>query len=336
MNRSKTVLVALALTAIVLTAWADDNAAVNKPKSDKDNSAAVAPAQPAQQPDQSNKDNNGTAATAQPAAQPDKPDQSTQSRSQPAQPPQSSQSNPNYGQAPQSRPDVVREPNSPTYGQSEVVPQPSKTVVQPSDNQRTYHQSAGGDINVPQPGGNPRQGGGGGNAPGSGGGHNYYLGRSAHYYSGLNWHGRHEEWRYHHYHGDWGFLFMFGPTLYYAPAYYPSYVIRLPHNRVGVYINYTGNDNVGQQFANAVRQELSDEGLRVVYSQEDAQLELYVISMEQDEDNPGYNSSISVSYIWGPGHKFITSQMVDAGINEVNDLANAVASYTDDLIDQYR
>lgn len=335
MKRPKLILLVLAITAIAFTAWADNSAAASKPRSDKDNSATVAPAQPAAQPDQSNKDNNGTVAPAQPAPQPDKPDQATQPRDQQVQAPRQNQSNPSSGQAPQSRPDVVREPNPPQYGQPEVVPEPNPTVGRPNQNAQAYPRSSGGAINIPQTGGNPHPQGGGG-VPGNGGGRNYWRGRSHEYYGGLGWHGRHEEWRYRHYHGDWGFLFMFGPTLYYAPTYYPSYVIRLPHDRVGVYVNYTGNDNVGQQFANAIRQQLSEQGLRLVYAPEDAQLELYLISMEQDEDNPGYNSAISVSYIWGPGHKFITAQMVDAGLNEVSDLAQSVASYTSDLIDQYR
>lgn len=336
MKRPKTILLALAIAAIAFTAWADNSDAVNKPKSDKDNSATVAPAQPAAQPDQSNKDNSGNVAPAQPAAQPDRPDQSTQPRNQQVQPPQSSQSNPNYEQTPQSRPDVVREPNPSESGQPYVAPQPSQTEARPSVNTQAYPQPSGGYYNIPQTGGSPHPQGGGGGFPGTGGGRNYYIGRSHQYYSGLNWHGRHEGWRYRNYNGSWDFLFMFGPTLYYAPTYYPSYVIRLPHDRVGVYVNYTGNDNVGQQFANAIRQQLSADGLRLVYAPEDAQLELYLISMEQDEDNPGYNSAISVSYIWGPGHKFITAQMVDAGLNEVSDLAQSVASYTSDLIDQYR
>jgi hypothetical protein len=73
-----------------------------------------------------------------------------------------------------------------------------------------------------------------------------------------------------------------------------------------------------------------------VYSQDDARLELYIISMEQDPDDPGYNSSISVSYVWYPGHKFITAQMVDAGLNEVDDLAASVAGYANELVDDYR
>ena len=58
--------------------------------------------------------------------------------------------------------------------------------------------------------------------------------------------------------------------------------------------------------------------------------------MEEDQGDAGYGSSISISYVWYPGHKFITAQMVDAGLNEVDDLAQSVASYTNDLIDQYR
>jgi len=200
----------------------------------------------------------------------------------------------------------------------------------------SYRGSSGsGDINIPQTGGNPHQQGGGGTHGGYGGGGGNWRGRSPEYYGGLGWHGRHEEWRYRHYHGDWGFLFDFGPVIYYPAIHYP-YVIRLPHDRVGVYVRYTGEDHVGTQFADAVRQHLSDAGMRVVYSQDDAQLELYIISMEQDPGDAGYGSSISISYVWYPGHKFITAQMVDAGLNEVDDLAQSVAGYTSDLIDQYR
>jgi hypothetical protein len=317
MKKPKTILLALAIAAIAFTAWADNSAAVNKPKSDKDNSATVAPAQA--------------------ATQPDKPDQATQPGDGNVQAPKS---NPDAAQPPQSRPDAVRQPNPSESGQPRAVTEPAPRVVQPDQNgQNNRGPSNPGDINVPQTGGNPRnQGGGstyGGYGGGNGGGRGYGGYGGGHNYSGLNWHGRHEEWRYQNYHGSWSFLFDFGPVIYYAPIHYP-YIVRLEHDRVGVYVRYTGEDHVGTQFADAVRQHLSDAGMRVVYSQDDAQLELYIISMEEDPGDAGYGSSISISYVWYPGHKFITAQMVDAGLNEVDDLAQSVASYTSDLIDQYR
>jgi hypothetical protein len=110
----------------------------------------------------------------------------------------------------------------------------------------------------------------------------------------------------------------------------------MPRHEVGVYVRHTGGDYVGSQFANSVREHLRKQGLKSVNSAEDAGLELYVVSMEQDPDEAGYGSSISVSYVWYPGHRFITAQMLDAGIDEVGDLALSVAGYAGELVDQHR
>lgn len=336
MINPKTIL-ALMLAAVVLTAWAGNSAATSKPRSDKDGQTVVAQVQPA------NDDKNSDQA---PQAKP-KQDQAPASNNGTVQAPehrsdnaQPSQPEHNATPAPQSQSGQVQAPTSSQPQEPRVVTEPTPRQFQPVDNGQTDRGSSG-DNNPPQTGGAPSPGrqGGGGSYGGYGGnyggsrGHGGYGGRRD--YSGLNWHGQHEQWRYGHYHGSWSFLFDFGPTIYYAPVHYP-YIIRLPHDRVGVYVRQTGDDYVGTQFADAIRQQLRDEGIRVVYSQDDAQLELYIISMEQNPDDAGYGSSISISYIWYPGNKFITAQMVDAGRNEVDDLAQSVVSYTNDLVDQYR
>jgi hypothetical protein len=150
-----------------------------------------------------------------------------------------------------------------------------------------------------------------------------------------SWRHRRDEWRRRQYHGSWHFLWHVGPVIYPVPVHVP-HVVRLPRARVGVFVRQTGEDYVGKEFARAVRNHLRAEGLRVVYSSDDAQLELYVVSMEQDPEDPGYGSAISVSYVWYPGNKFITAQMLDVGIDQIGDLAQSVAGYADDLVNQYR
>jgi hypothetical protein len=185
-------------------------------------------------------------------------------------------------------------------------------------------------------GGQGGRGGGRGNGGRGNGGYGGYGGYGGgHFNGGPGWHGHHDQWRHQHYHGSWSFLFQFGPVIYPAPVYFPN-VVRLSHNRVGVYVRQTGDDNVGGQFANSVREHLGEQGLRVVYSESDAQLELYLVSMDEDPEETGYGSAVSVSYIWYPGHRFITAQIVDVGIDEMADLAQSVAGYANDLVDQYR
>lgn len=152
---------------------------------------------------------------------------------------------------------------------------------------------------------------------------------------GPGWRGRHDKWRRRHYRGSWHFLWHIGPVIYPVPVHVPR-VVRLPRHRVGVFVRQTGEDYVGKEFARSVRNHLRAEGLRVVYSSDEAQLELYVVSMEQDPDDPGYGSAVSVSYVWYPGNKFITAQMLDVGVDQIGDLAESVAGYADDLVGQYR
>jgi hypothetical protein len=330
MRNSKTTLLALALVAIAVAAWAGNSAAADKPKSDKDNQtvAQVQPVNEDKKPDQ--------ATQAKPKA-----DQAPESRDKGVQPAEHSSDNaqppksePNRVRAPEPRSNEIQTPTSSQPREPRVVTEPAPIIR--SESKGGGGSGSSGGINAPQRGGEPNRGrqDGGGSYRGYGGGRGR-GGHRGHDYSGRTWHGPREQWRYRNYHGSWSFLFGYGPVIYYPPMRYP-YIIRLPHERVGVYVRQTGDDYVGTQFAEAVRQQLRDEGIRVVYSQSDAQLELYMISMEQNPEDAGYGSSISISYVWYPGHKFITAQMVDAGLNEVDELAQSVVSYTDDLIDQYR
>jgi hypothetical protein len=158
-------------------------------------------------------------------------------------------------------------------------------------------------------------------------------GRGRHDESG--WHGRRDRWRHEHYRGSWHFLWHCGPIVFPVPVYEP-HVIRVPRHRAGVYIRQTGGDYVGSRFTAALGVELRHKGLRQVWSGDDATLELYIVSMDEDPEEPGYGSAVSVSYIWRPGHRFITAQLLDVGDEQVEDLAETVADYADDLIGRYR
>jgi hypothetical protein len=150
-------------------------------------------------------------------------------------------------------------------------------------------------------------------------------------------HGYRHTWR-HHWHGihhSWFFLWHRGPVMYDMPVYVP-HVVRLPRYSCGVYVRQTGDDEVGRDFEDALRDELRRKGLRNVWSADDAALELYIVSMDEDPEKPGFGSAISVSYIWRPGGKFITAQLLDCGYEQIDDLAEYVADYADDLVDRYR
>jgi hypothetical protein len=329
MRSPKLTLLVLALAAIVLTAWAGDNVDSDSPRSNNENKSAGIQAQPA-------KEN-------------DKPDQATQSKPRDEQAPRSEdkgvrapERRSDNAQPARTQPDAVQTPRSkPEVNQAPTAEQPDRNYTEPAriqTRQDDRGSSDAGETNIQRGGGEPNRGRRGGDGSGGyqgGGRYDPFDRRPTHYLGGRGWHGRHDEWRHNRFHGSWRFLFSLGPVIYFPPIHYP-HVIRLPHDRVGIYVRYTGEDAVGAEFANSVREHLRERGLRVVYSQNDARLELYVISMEQDPDDPGYGSSISVSYVWYPGHRFITAQMVDAGLNEVDDLAESVAAYADDLADDYR
>ncbi|MCX6844282.1 MAG: hypothetical protein NTX53_18635 [candidate division WOR-3 bacterium] len=295
MRSSKALLLAVALLVVTFTAWAGDDAVVNKPGSTRDKSV-VAPTQK--------------------VTDAEKPDQTAQPKQDAVEAPQAKTE---AVRAPQPEPKAVQAPATPNPWETWMIAAPAVPSEPPANNQFDRPPRAG------QGGGRGGQGGGRGNG-GRGGGH---------FNGGQGWHGQHDMWRHQNYHGSWSFLFHFGPVIYPAPVYFP-HVVRLPRNRVGVYVRSTGDDYVGIQFANSLREHLREQGLTVVYSSDNAQFELYLVSMDEDPEETGNGSAVSVSYIWYPGHKFITAQIVDVGIDEVDDLAQSVAGYANDLVDQYR
>jgi hypothetical protein len=333
MRNPKTML-ALVLAAIVLTAWAGNTVVTRKARSDKDDRTVIAQVQPAREDEKPDQATQSRPKEDQSPKSKDRDARAPESRSDAA---QDSKSEHKAEKAPEYKSDEVQAPASSERREPRVVADPTPAVRTGSKGTGSSRSGDASEYNIPQSIGEPSRPRGGGTPGGYKGGYgnSHFDRRPSHFPGGRGWHGRREEWRHRHFSGSWRFLFYLGPRIYYPPIHYP-HIIRIPHDRVGVYVRYTGEDGVGSSFANAVREHLREQGLRVVYSQDDARLELYIISMEQDPDDPGYGSSISVSYVWYPGHKFITAQMVDAGLNEVDDLAVSVAGYADELVDDYR
>ncbi|MFO7676267.1 MAG: hypothetical protein R6X12_08140 [bacterium] len=145
--------------------------------------------------------------------------------------------------------------------------------------------------------------------------------------------GRRGPWRWsrYHWHGSWSFLIYTGPVVYHTPR--SASVVRLPR-RDGVFVRHTGDDPLGATFATSVRERLRERGIRVTGADK-AALELYLVSMEEDPEDPGWGSAVSVSYISEPGQRFITAQMIDVGHEQVDELARLVADYVDELADSY-
>ncbi|UCG42025.1 MAG: hypothetical protein JSU73_09050 [candidate division WOR-3 bacterium] len=148
-------------------------------------------------------------------------------------------------------------------------------------------------------------------------------------------HGRRGMWRRNRYSvfGSWHFLIFGGPVVY-CPAPRSASVVRLPR-RSGVYVRQSGDDVIGREFATAVRERVHELGIKVVRSDDKAAIELYIVSMEQDPEDPGWGSAVSVSYLSHPGGHFITSQLLDVGDEQVGELAELVAEYVDELYDDY-
>jgi len=147
-------------------------------------------------------------------------------------------------------------------------------------------------------------------------------------------HGRRGQWRrdrYHHY-GSWRFLVFCGPRVWWPRP--SAHVVRLPRHN-GIYVTQTGDDALGRALATSVRDRLRAHGLKVVYSSDDAAIELFMVSMDGDPTDPGWNSAVSVSYIANPGNRFVTSQLLDLGDEQVDELAEYVADYVDELADDY-
>jgi hypothetical protein len=325
MKRSKTRLLALALAGFLLTAWAGDNAALDGSKSDRDNKTVVVPGQPATEIEKPGQATQSPPSEDRAPAPEDKSSQPAGRRSSAAQPPRARR---DAVQASESRPQANQ-----TLGRDEERGRSYAEPVRAQTRESDGSSGAAAGVNVLRSGGEPnrrRAGGGGG---GGRGGH----GRGRWHDHGPGWHWRNHHYERHncHFHNSWHFVWYWGPVICPEPVYVP-HVVRCHRSRFGVYVRQTGTDEVGEDFARSVRHALSDRGLCVVYSQQDARLELYLVSMALDPDEPGRGSAVSISYIRYPGDNFIVSQLLEVGSGDMDELAESVAGYADDMVDRYR
>ena len=120
---------------------------------------------------------------------------------------------------------------------------------------------------------------------------------------------------------------------YTAPVPYPTSSARLDR---GVYIQSAANDAVGSSLAYSVSEHTRTDNLLPVSSPDQASLELFITSSDEDPVQPGTLSAVSVTYVWLPGYRFITSQVMNVGSDRVEDAAGAIADYAAQLIRTYR
>lgn len=154
---------------------------------------------------------------------------------------------------------------------------------------------------------------------------------SGHHHCRHDWHGN--PWRSWHPHHNW--YFWMGPVFVPYPVYVREPVYSRRHGR-GVYVRYHGDDALGADIARSLRGQLSDHGLRTVYSADEARLEFYIVSMDLNAGDPGQATAVSVTYIWMPGNRFITTQLLDVPSSDVDDVADYLAGRARDMIDEYR
>jgi hypothetical protein len=57
--------------------------------------------------------------------------------------------------------------------------------------------------------------------------------------------------------------------------------------------------------------------------------------MDESEGNPGSAAAVSVTYIWMPGNRFITTQLLDVPSSDVGDVADYLAGHAQEMIDEY-
>ena len=231
--------------------------------------------------------------------------------------------------------EVTTQPSYSTKREASPSPEPSPVtrdytapVVQSFFNYNSSNRGGGGGGNE---GGHGRGGGGGGNGNGNERGGGGYHGHSGYYDN---------PWRNHGFRPEWGF--WGGPGLVFVPDYRYDYTLAVPYypssGRLtrGVYVQSNVNDAVGNSLAYSVSDHARSNDLLPLTSPDQASLELFITSADEDPSNPGTLSAVSVTYIWLPGYRFITSQVLNVGSERVEDAAGAVADYAMQLIKTYR
>ncbi len=230
--------------------------------------------------------------------------------------------------------EVTTQPSYSTKKEASPSPEPSPVtrdytapVVQSYFNYNSSNRGGGGGGG--NEGGHGRGGGGNGNGNGNERGGGGYHGHSGYYDN---------PWRYRGFRSDWNFWAGPGPVFvpYYSYDYtvpYSMYTARLDR---GVYVQSAANDAVGSNLAASLGDHARADNLVLVSSPDQASLELFITSSDEDPVQPNTLSAVSVTFIWLPGYRFITSQVMNVGSERVEDAAGAVADYAAQLIKTYR
>jgi hypothetical protein len=101
----------------------------------------------------------------------------------------------------------------------------------------------------------------------------------------------------------------------------------------GIYVDYSGNDMVGSNFANSVvAQVRTTTGLVLAQTPDEAVLEISISSTDADASHPGAASALSVSYLWLPERDLAESQVLMVDTLQVGAKAASVVSYASHLL----
>jgi hypothetical protein len=230
--------------------------------------------------------------------------------------------------------EVTPQPSSGSGNAASPTPQPApenRVNTAPIPPTYNYNSSNQGGQSHPDNGGGGGSGGGYGRGGGGGGGGGGYHGHSGYYEN---------PWRYGGFSSDWNI--WAGPGPVFVPDYGYDYGVPVPSAPVvarldrGVYVQSSVGDAVGSGLAYAVNGHAQADNLVPVTSPDAASLELFVASADEDPIHPGTLSAVSVTYIWLPGYRFITSQVMNVGSSQVEAAAGAVADEAAQLIQTYR
>ena len=138
-----------ALMAIVLTAWAGNGTVASKPRSNRDDKTAVVQSESDKKDEQSDEATQSNPGEDRAPRSRERDIRTPEDRSEA---PQAPRSEPNRVQTPEPRPEVIRAPRSVEQGDRDYA---APARVQPSYGGR--RSSDAGEINVPQPSGEPRR-----------------------------------------------------------------------------------------------------------------------------------------------------------------------------------
>jgi hypothetical protein len=108
---------------------------------------------------------------------------------------------------------------------------------------------------------------------------------------------------------------------------------------VPVFVSWHGQDSVGRQLVFEVREEIRrSRGYRLVEANEDAVLQVNVVSVDVNADNLGISSSIAVAFILRPAteNRFITVAAVYLGRERTTLQARSILANVDEIATAFK